>query len=108
MNDHYKVLYSPEAFKDIKNIYAYIAFELLVPDIAEKQVNRIREKIRSLDFMPTKFPLVDWEPWKSIQMHQVTVDHYSIFYIIDNSSMIVTVVRIFYAGRDIKTIAKSE
>ena len=45
MSDTYSVTYSPEARNDIKNIYSYIAFELLVPDTAKSQVNRIRKTI---------------------------------------------------------------
>jgi plasmid stabilization system protein ParE len=44
----YKIIYSPEALDDLRSIYAYIAFELLVPEKAEKQMNRIRKTIRSL------------------------------------------------------------
>ena len=54
MSDTYSVIYSPEAKNDIKDIYSYIAFELLVPGIAESQVNRIRKTIRSLDLMPSR------------------------------------------------------
>ncbi len=35
MSDAYSVIYSPEAKSDIKDIYSYIAFELLVPRTAE-------------------------------------------------------------------------
>ena len=41
MIDTYSIIYSPEARDDLKDIYSYIAFDLLVPGIAEGQVNRI-------------------------------------------------------------------
>ena len=66
MSDTYSVIYSIEAKNDIKDIYSYIAFELLVSGTAVSQVNRIRKAIRSLDFMPSRNPIVDWEPWKSM------------------------------------------
>ena len=47
MIDTYSIIYSPEARDDLKDIYSYIAFDLLVPGIAEGQVNRIRKTIRS-------------------------------------------------------------
>ena len=50
MSDPYSVVYSPEALNDLKDIYAYLAYELLVPDTAQDQVNRIRKAIRSLSF----------------------------------------------------------
>lgn len=58
MSDTYSVIYSPEARSDIKDIYSYIAFELLVPGTAEGQVSRIRKTIRSLDFMPSRNSLL--------------------------------------------------
>ncbi len=86
MSDAYSVIYSPEAKSDIKDIYSYIAFELLAPRTAESQVNRIRKTIRSLDFMPSRNPIVDWEPWKCMGMHKVPVDNFVVFYTVDSST----------------------
>ena len=105
MSDSYSVVYSPEALNDLKDIYAYIAQELLVPDTALNQVNRIRKEIRSLDFMPSRYALVDWEPWKSMGMHKVPVDSFVVFYTVDSDSMTVAIIRIVYGGRDIESIA---
>jgi toxin ParE1/3/4 len=102
MSNTYQVIYSSEALEDIKNIYAYIAFELLVPDIALNQVNRIKKEIRSLNYMPMRYSLVDWEPWKGMQMHKLPVDNYIIFYLVDTEAFIVSIVRIVYGGVDIK------
>lgn len=71
MSDSYFVVYSPEAKDDLKEIYSYIAFVLLVPSTAQGQVDRIRKAIRSLTFMPARNPIVDWEPWKSMEMHRI-------------------------------------
>lgn len=62
MNAAYSVIYSPEALDGLKEIYAYIAFTLLVPETTEGQVSRIRKEIRSLDFMPSRYARVEWEP----------------------------------------------
>jgi plasmid stabilization system protein ParE len=48
MSDTYKVIYSPEALDDIRKIYSYIAFKLLVPDTALNQVNRLRPVLERL------------------------------------------------------------
>lgn len=74
MSDTYSVIYSPEARNDIKEIYSYIAFELLVPGTAEGQVNRIRKTIRSLDFMSSRNPIVESEPWKSRGITSIVED----------------------------------
>ena len=108
MSDSYKVIYSPEALDDIRNIYSYIAFDLKVPDTAQIQVDRIRKEIRSLDFMPVRYAIVDWEPWKSAEMHKVPVDNFVVYYIVSTNSLTVTIIRIFYGGQDAESIVKSE
>lgn len=108
MSDSYKVIYSPEALDDIRNIYSYIAFDLKVPDTAQVQVDRIRKEIRSLDFMPLRYAIVDWEPWRSMEMHKVPVDKFVIYYTVSTKSLTVTVIRIFYGGQDAENIVKSE
>ncbi len=108
MSDSYSVVYSPEALDDLKEIYAYIAFTLLVPETAENQVNRIRKEVRSLDFMPSRYSLVDWEPWKSMGMHKVPVDNFVVYYTVNEDSRTVTVIRIFYGGRDVANIVNAE
>ena len=108
MSDSYSVVYSPEAVDDLREIYSYIAFTLLVPETAEKQVNRIRKEVRSFDFMPSRYSLVDWEPWKSMGMHKVPVDNFVVYYTVNDDSRTVTVIRIFYGGRDVANIVNTE
>lgn len=108
MSENYNVIYSPEALDDVRKIYSYIAFDLKVPSTAKKQVEHIRKEIRSLDFMPMRYVLVDWEPWKSMQMHKVPVDNFVVYYTVDTESLTVTVIRIFYCGQDVENIIKSE
>ena len=107
MNDYYSVIYSEEALNDLRNIYSYISNELLGPSIAKEQVNRIRETIRNLNYLPSRNPVVNWEPWYSIGMHKITVDNYVIFYTINTSTLTVSIVRIFYSGRNIEEIIKN-
>ena len=101
MTDSYKVGYSVDAFDDLREIYSYIANELLVPETASAQLSRIRKEVRSLDFMPARYALVDWEPWHSMKMHQLQLDNFIVYYLVDDEKRTVTVVRIFYGGRDI-------
>jgi len=108
MSDSYSVVYSLEAMDDLREIYTYIAFALMVPEIAEKQVNRIRKEVRSLDFMPFRYSFVDWEPWKSMGMHKVPVDNFVVYYTVNGDSHTVTVIRIFYGGQDMVNIVNTE
>ncbi|MCC8162033.1 MAG: type II toxin-antitoxin system RelE/ParE family toxin [Lachnospiraceae bacterium] len=108
MSEQYKVVYSPAALDDLDAIYSYIAFDLQVPQTALNQTNRIRKEIRSLGIFPERYAKVDWEPWASVGMHRVAVDNYVVYYLTDVGAMTVTIVRIFYGGRDVESIINSE
>lgn len=108
MSDTYSIIYSSEAKDDLREIYSYIAYDLQAPETAEGQVNRIRKEIRSLDFMPSRYSVVDWEPWKSMGMHRVPVDNFIVYYVVNNGSRTITVIRIFYGGRDIEDIIQAK
>ena len=104
MKTKYKVRYSPVAVDDLKEIYSYIANELKVQETAQQQTERIRRRIRSLDQFPGRHKKVDWEPWSSMNMYKVPVDHFSVYYQIKEPENIVLIVRIFYNGRDVESI----
>lgn len=108
MSDTYSVIYSPKALEDLRGIFMYIKFKLKNPTAAENQVKRIRNEVRLLDFMPARFVLADWEPWKSMGVHKISIDKYVIFYTVDENEKTVTIVRIVYGGRDLKNILDSE
>ena len=55
MTESYMVRYSEDALDDLKEIYAYIANELLVQDTATAQVKHIRKRTRALNFMPARY-----------------------------------------------------
>lgn len=48
---NYTVNYSEKARLDLRSIYEYIAYELLVPDTASKLIGKIIKSIRSLEKM---------------------------------------------------------
>ena len=104
MSDIYSVIYSPKAKDDLEEIYCYIAFDLKAPEAAKGQINRIRKEIRSLDFMPSRYATVTGEPRKSMGMHKVPVDNFIIYYVVNNDNFTVTIIRIFYSGRNIEKI----
>ena len=98
----WKIVYTAGAKRDLKNIYEYIAYNLLVPETAARQTQRIMKEIRSLDNTPMRFRLYDEEPWHSAGLHFFPVDNYLVFYLPDESRKTVNIVRIMYGGRDIR------
>lgn len=108
MSEQYKVVYSPAALEDLDAIYSYIAFELMAQPTAKNQINRIRKGIRSLNVFPERYAKVGWEPWASAGMHRAPVDNFIVYYLVDSEATMVTIVRIFYGGRDVENIINSK
>lgn len=106
MSKTYKVIYSPQALEDLTEIYEYIRFTLQARIAADNQSSRIRKMIRSLDTLPARHSHVGWEPWASMKIYKVSVDNYMIFYRVDEELSIVSIIRIFYSGRNIEDIVK--
>lgn len=108
MSERYRVEYSMLARDDLKAIHRYIAYSLKEPQIASGITKRIRASIRSLDYMSERYVRVDWEPWHSMNVRHYSVGNYEIYYSVDNQNLLVTIIRIFYGGRDIKNITIHE
>nr|WP_177295974.1 type II toxin-antitoxin system RelE/ParE family toxin [uncultured Blautia sp.] len=98
----FNVVYSSEARQDLRDIYEYIAYELLEPDTAAGQTNRIMKAARSLEQMPMRHRLYEEDPWHSQGLRFLPVDNYLIFYLPDETNNIVNIIRIMYGGRDVK------
>ena len=98
----FNVVTSTQADEDLRGIFEYIAFELLSPENAEKQLERLERQILSLDEMPERFPRYGKEPWHSSGLRFAAVDNYIVFYIPDIEEQVVTVLRVMYSGRSIE------
>ena len=67
----FQVEISEKADHDLRNIFLYIAIDLFSPEVAEKQIHRLRKGMLSLLYIP------------------------------DLEEHIVRIVRVLYSGRDI-------
>lgn len=90
----YKILFTEQAELDLRDIYQYIAYTLIEPKIALRQLNRIEKCILSLEEMPERFKLFEKEPWHSRGLRQMLVDNFIVFYIPSAEKKIVTVIRV--------------
>ena len=98
----FDVSYSAEARQDLRDIYEYIAYELLVPETAARQAERIMKAARSLEQIPMRYRLYEREPWHSQGLRVLPVDNYLVFYLPDETNATVSIIRIMYGGRDIE------
>ena len=86
----YEVITTDQADTDLRGIYEYIAFELLLPDNAAGQLERLEEHIIGLEEFPEKFIPYKKEPWHSRGLRVMPVDNYLVFYIPNKDAGIVT------------------
>ena len=98
--EQYKVEITKEALQDMEDIYNYIALELLSPENAMGQYNRIADEILTLDTFPQRYRIMDSEPEKQMELRRMIVDNYSVFYTILVGKVIVT--DVLYTASDIE------
>ena len=95
----YEVKITDEALEDMEKIYEYIANELLAPETAMGQYNRIAEAILTLESFPEKFSLFELEPEHSWGMRRMVVDNYLVCYLVDPG--VVTVTDVLYGASNV-------
>ena len=64
MDKKYEVKVTRQAMAQMKEIVHYISAELLTPEAANKLLDKMRDAIAALSFMPKKYALIEEEPWK--------------------------------------------
>ena len=52
--------------------------------------------------MPMRYTRYEEEPWYSQGLRFLPVDNYLIFYLPDETTSVVNIIRIMYGGRDVK------
>ena len=95
----YDVQPSEKSLNDMEAIYGYIVEKLLAPNAAINQYNRIADAILSLEQTPQRIKVMDSEPERSLGIRQMSVDNYSVFFIIKDE--MVNIVRVLYSTSDI-------
>ena len=97
---NYSVEVTHQALSDLRAIYEYITFELKSPQSASSLLSRLENQIMALDTLPERHRIYGIEPWKSRKLRIMPVDNYCIFYIVNNDTLTVQIVRVMYGKRD--------
>ena len=99
--EKYEVMLYPKAYRDIEDIYAYIALEKLAPENAQGQTDRIWDAIDTLETFPQSHQdrLVGRYAGKGYK--QLLIDNYVAIIKIDEKKKIVYVITVQYQGRDL-------
>lgn len=98
--DKYKVKLNSRAFRDIDDIFAYIAFEKLSPEHAKGQTDRIWDALKKLDTFPQSHQERTEGRYAGKGYRQLLIDHYVAIFRIDEPNKTVNVVTVQYQGRD--------
>lgn len=101
----YTVQITDKALADMEEIYNYIAIQLQAPENAMGQYNRIAKAIEELSIFPEKIRLMESKQERIMGLRQLSVDNYSVFYVIENERVIV--MRVLYSASDIEVRLKS-
>ena len=99
--EKYEVMLYPKAYRDIDEIYAYIALEKLAPENAKGQTDRIWDAIDSLETFPQSHQdrLVGRYAGKGYK--QLLINNYVAIFKIDEKKKTVYVVTVQYQGRNL-------
>lgn len=100
----YTVNITDDALTDMEDIYNYIAHELLAPENARGQYDRIADAILTLDTFPERYRIFDAEPEHSLRIRRMVVDNYLVCYVVDPE--VVTVIAVFYGASDVHSRLK--
>lgn len=99
--DKYQVRIYPRAVRDIDNIFKYIKSELLSPDNAKEQTDRIKSALESLETFPISHQQRLEGRYAGKGYRQLIIDNYLAIYKIDEKSKIIYIITVQYQGRNI-------
>ncbi len=96
--DKYKVLISPNAYRELDGIYNYIKTEFKAPDTAFAMVELIESSILKLDCLPHRGAKRKIGIYANKGYRQLFVKNYTIVYRIDEDKKQVIIVTIRYSA----------
>ena len=96
----YHVIISEAAEMDMKEIAGYISDELNSPQAALDLMYEIQRQILELRQMPKRFALVTNDELANRGIHLIPIKNYLVFYVVDEQTKTVNIVRIIYGRRD--------
>ena len=99
--DRYKVKLNPRAFREMDDIFAYIALEKLSPENAKGKTDRIWAALKTLDTFPQSHQERTEGRYAGKGYRQLLIDNYIAIFRIDEPSKTVHVVTVQYQGRNI-------
>jgi plasmid stabilization system protein ParE len=104
MTSTYRIAYAVAAVSDLRTIYNYLENITGEASIATSNVRAIREAAQALSTFPKRHPVLQNEPWHSLELRRAISKPYALFYLVDDATLQVTITRIVYAGRNLSDL----
>ena len=76
----YKIIWSPKAYDDLKNIHAYITYQLKEKRIANNVIKKILNSISSLNYFPERYIKLYKSDPKLRNWRKLAIDNYIVIY----------------------------
>lgn len=92
---------NPRAYRDLDDIFSYIALEKLSPENAKKQTDRIWQALQTLSTFPDSHQKRMEGRFAGKGYRQLLIDNYLAIFRIDESQKTVHIITIQYQGRNI-------
>jgi len=96
----YEVRLTTQAMGQIEETAQYISKTLLEPETARKWVDTLQCEIGKLEFLPSRYPLTEEEPWHRAGIHKMSVKNFLVYYLIVEETKTVWVTAVIYGRRD--------
>ena len=105
---NYQIHITGKAERDLAEAADYIEFTLLNPQAADDLLDKAEEEINKLTFMPEKFKTVDDPVLAAWGIRLIVINNYLAFYLIDEKTRTVHIVRFLYGKRNWISILRNE
>lgn len=96
----YEIKLTAQAIGQIEETVQYISKILLTPETARKWIDTLQCEIEKLDFMPSRYPLTEEEPWRMKGIRKMPVKNFLVYYLVDEENKAVWVTAVIYVRRD--------
>ena len=96
----YEVKLTAQAIRQIEETVQYISKILLEPEIARKWADILQHEILKLDSLPSRYSLIEEEPWRTRGIRKMPVKNFLVYYLIDEEKKTVWITSVIYGRRD--------
>ena len=105
---NYTIHITSKAERDLNEALDYIEFNLLNPEAADTLLDKTEEKINELSIAPRKYKTVDDPVLSEWGVRLIIINNYLAFYIIDDETKTIHILRFLYGKRNWMSILRNE